>query len=163
MARGFGLIVVAVVLGVVLLNATDSSPTFVETAGDKATATTVAGEGDSTTSSSVGGATAPKAHDPAAVAILVANGSGVRGAAARVATTLKGSNYVIKEPSVNTKTPAESSVVYYTDGYEGDARAVASLLTPTPGLAAMPDAIPVADLAGANLLVVIAADIAAGH
>ena len=160
MARGIALIVLAVGLGVVLLNATDPSPTFVETSGSKATATTVAGD-DDTTSSSVAGAAKPEAHDPAAVTILVANGSGVKGAAARVATTLKGSNYVLKE-SVNTKTPAEASVVYYAPEYEADAQAVAALLTPKPGVAPMPDPIPVGDLAGANVLVVIAADIAAG-
>jgi hypothetical protein len=161
MARGVGLIILAVVLGIVLLNATDSTPTFVESSGEKATATTVAGD-DSTTSSTVAGAARSKAHDPAAVTILVANGSGVKGAASRVAETLKGSNYVLKE-SVNTETPAEASVIYYSTGYEADARAIAALLTPTPGLAPMPEPIPVADLAGANVLVVIAADIAAGH
>jgi len=161
MARGVGLILLAIGLGIVLLNATDPTPTFVETSGSKATATTVTGD-DGTTSSSVAGADEPKAHDPAAVTILVANGSQVKGAASRVAETLKGSNYVLKE-SVNTKTPAEASVVYYATGYEADAAAVASLLTPKPGVVPMPDPLPVADLAGANVLVVIAADIAAGH
>jgi hypothetical protein len=161
MARGIGLILLAVGLGIVLLNATDPSPTFVETSGSKATATTVPGD-DETTSSSVAGAAKPKAHDPAAVTIIVANGSQVKGAAGRIATTLAGANYVLKE-SVNTKTPAEASFVYYAPGYEADARAVASLLTPAPGVAPMPDPIPVADLAGANVLVVVAADIAAGH
>jgi hypothetical protein len=161
MARGIALIVAAVVLGIVLLNATDRTPSFTESAGSKATATTVAGSTESTTASTPD-TTKSKAHDPSAVSILVANGSGVKGAAAKIATTLAGSNYVLKT-SVNTKTAASSSVVYYAPGYDADARAIASLLTPAPAVQPMPDPLPVADLASANILVVIAADIAAGH
>jgi hypothetical protein len=161
MARGIALIVAAVVLGIVLLNATDRTPSFVETNGSKATQTTVAGSTE-TTSASTPSTARSKAHDPSAVAILVANGSGVKGAAAKIATTLAGSNYVLKT-SVNTKTPASSSIVYYSPGYDADARAIASLLTPAPSVQPMPSPLPVADLTGANILVVVAADIAAGH
>lgn len=163
MARGIALIVVAVVLGIILLNATDRTPSFTKSTGSKATtATTVAEPGGSSSSTTPATTTKSKAHDPSAVSILVANGSGVKGAAAKIATTLAGSNYVLKT-SVNTKTPASSSVVYYTAGYDADARAIASLLTPAPSVQAMPNPLPVADLAGANVLVVVAADIAAGH
>ena len=162
MARGIALIVLAVVLGIVLLNATDRTPSFTESTGSKATVTTVTPSGGSTSSSSTPATTKSKAHDPSAVSILVANGSGVKGAAAKIATTLAGSNYVLKT-SVNTKTPAASSIVYYTPGYDADARAIASLLTPAPSVQPMPDPLPVADLTGANVLVVVAADIAAGH
>ena len=161
MARGIALIIVAVVLGVILLNATDRTPTFVESTGSKTTRTT-AGSSDHSTTSTTPSTTKAKAHDPAAVTILVANGSGVKGAAGKIATTLSGSNYVLKT-SVNTKTPAEASIVYYATGYEGDARAIASLLTPPPSVQPMPAQLPVANLSGANILVVVAADIAAGH
>lgn len=160
MARGVALIAVAIAVGVVLLNATDRTPTFTGSAR-KSSATTAAPSNRSTTSSPPA-ATKSKPRNPASVSILVANGSGVKGAAGRVATTLAGSNYVLK-PSVNTKTPASSSVVYYAPGYDADARAIASLLTPAPAVQPMPDPLPVADLAGANVLVVIAADIAAGR
>jgi hypothetical protein len=156
-ARGIALIVAAIVLGVVLLNATDKSPELTAKADTPGVTTTTTAR-DSTTSS-----TAPaKAHDPAQVPILVANGSKVKGAAGRIAESLKASNYVLKE-SVNTDTPAEGSVVYYTPGYEADARAVAALLTPPPAVQAMPSTAPVKNLAGAKLLVVVAADLAAGH
>lgn len=163
MARGIGLILVAVLLGIVLLNATDSPEPFraestASDGGGTATGTDpggTAGEGDTTTT------TAQPARNPAEVAVLVANGSGVSGAAGRIAELLKGSNYVLKD-STNTTSPAESSVVYYEPGYEADARAVAALLTPPPGVSAMPDPKPVRDLAGANVLVVVAADLAAG-
>jgi hypothetical protein len=167
MARGIGLIIVAVVLGVVLLKATDSPEPFREeaTAGESATNGDDGGEavddggeaGDDSTTTTVA-----QARNPAEVTILVANGSGVSGAAGRVAETLKGANYAMKD-STNTTSPAESSFVYFTPGYEADAAAVAARLAPaTPAVQAMPDPVPVRDLAGANILVVVAADLAAG-
>jgi hypothetical protein len=164
MARGIALIVVAVVLGVVLLRSTDSPADPVVSSGGgggKATTTTSTAPpaGGSTTTT----APAAAAHDPSKVAILVANGTGgqVKGAAGRIAATLKTSNYLLKE-ATNTKAPAESSVVYFAAGYEPDARKIATLLTPQPKVAALPAASPVKDLAGANVLVVVAADLAAG-
>lgn len=162
MARGIGLIVVAVLLGVVLLKATDSPEPFREESTAGATTDpdgAEAGEGEGAEESTT--TTVAPARNPAEVAVLVANGSGVSGAAGRVAETLKGSNYQMKE-STNTTSAAEASFVYYAEGYEADARAVAALLTPSPTVQAMPDPIPVRDLAGANVLVVVAADLAAG-
>ena len=156
--RGIALIVVAIVLGVVLLNATDDEPVGIA-AGDDDNGTELGGEpggGDDETTPTTAAAVA---RDPAQVTILVANGSGVRGAAGRVADTLKGSNYVTVEPT-NTKTPAEASVVYFTPGYEADATAIANLLTPVPGVSALPAELPIDDLAAANILVVVAADLA---
>jgi len=164
MVRGIALILVAVVLGVVLLHTTDRTASFTKTTAATKTTTTVA----HTTTTAAGALTttstttaASKGHNPAQVAILVANGSGVKGAAARIAQTLAASNYVLK-PSTNTKTPASSSVVYYAAGYDNDAKAIARLLTPQPAVQALPATLPVADLAKANVLVVVAADLA-GH
>lgn len=158
LARGIALIVAAVVLGLVLLNATEKSPVLEATADDGDTEVTTPTTDAERTTTTV----AARAHDPAEVTILVANGSGVKGAAGRIAESLKASNYVLKE-STNTQTPAEASIVYFAEGYQADARAVASLLTPPPGIQPMPtEALPVKDLAGANLLVVVAADLAAG-
>ena len=154
--RGIALIVVAIVLGVVLLNATDDEPVGIAAGDDNGSALGEEPEGaagETTTTA------APVARDPAQVTILVANGSGVRGAAGRVADTLKGSNYVTLEPT-NTKTPAEASTVFFVPGYEADARAIANLLTPVPGVSAMPSELPIEDLAAANILVVVAADLA---
>ena len=91
--------------------------------------------------------------------ILVANGSGKAGAAAKIAQKLAAENFVLK-PSGNTKTPASASAVYYAAGYQADAESVASLLSPKPAVQAMPATLPVADLAGAHILVVVAADLA---
>jgi hypothetical protein len=161
MLRGIALIVAAIVLGVVLLNATDSPEPFVPkvTAADGATTT-------SPTTSSTGGTTASttattagaKAHRPGEVAVLVVNGSGVSGAAGRNAQKIAAAGYLLK-PSGNAKTAA-ASIVYYKAGYDADARAIAGLLAPVPGVQPMPDPAPVKDLLGANILVVVAADLA---
>lgn len=159
LARGIALIIAAVLLGLVLLNATDKSPVLQATADDGETSATTSTTDPESTTTTV----AARAKDPAEVTILVANGSGVKGAAGSIAETLKASNYVLKE-STNTQTPAEASIVFFAEGYQADARAVASLLTPPPGIQPMPtEALPVEDLAGANLLVVVAADLAAGR
>jgi hypothetical protein len=160
MVRGVLLILVAVALGVALLRSTDRTPAFTKaaSAGNAATKTTTTVRGAVTTTT----AAKAKAHNPAEVTILVANGSGKAGAAARIASVLKGSNFVLKE-STNTKTPAAASVVYYAPGYEPDAKAIAALLTPQPATQPLPNPLPVKDLVGAKVLVVVAADLAAGR
>ena len=161
MLRGIALIVVAVVVGVVLLRNTDKSTSFTpkptgSAATSETTSTTVAA--GSSTSTTV----AAKAHDPSQVTILVANGTGgIKGAAKTIADKLTASNYVLK-PSVDTKSPAEGSVVYFAAGYEPDARRVAALLTPPPAVQPMPAVLPVTDLARANLLVIVASDLVTG-
>ncbi|MCU1372842.1 MAG: hypothetical protein JWO68_128 [Actinomycetia bacterium] len=166
MARGIALIVAAIVLGVVLLRATDSpAPVPVKSTTGTTTATT---PGSVATGTQTTGTTTPttagagtKAHNPTEVAVLVANGSRVKGAAAGLATKLKAANYLVK-PSVNTKATASASVVYYDPGYQADAQAIANTLNPKPAVQPMPDVLPVADRAGAQVLVVIAADLASG-
>jgi hypothetical protein len=159
MARGIALIVAAVVLGVVLLNATDSPEPFVPkvTAADGPTTTTPSTSAtDATTTTPT--TAAAKAHKPGEVQVLVVNGSGVNGAAGRVATTLSSEGYTLK-PSGNVKTAAASNV-YFQPGYQADAQAIAAKLTPAPGVLPMPTPAPVKDLAGAHVLVVVAADLA---
>jgi hypothetical protein len=164
MVRGIALIVVAIVLGVVLLRATDSPApsTISATSGGttSSTPTSVAGS-SSTTAPTTDTTTKTTAHNPSEVPVLVANGSGVNGAAGRVAAILQPKNYIIK-PSVNTGT-APASVVYYQPGYQADAEAIAALLTPKPAVQAMPDPAPVKNLAGAQVLVVVAANLTAGN
>ena len=154
MARGVLLVLAAVVLGVVLLRSVDDSPELTVGAGETPQETVVPGD-TSTTEPTV-----PLAHDPADVTVLVANGSGVKGAARRLSEVLQASNFVTATPA-DTKSPVSSSAVYYVPGYEADARAVAALLKPSPPALPMPSVQPVADLANAEVLVVVAADLAA--
>ena len=157
MARGVALIAAAVLLGVVLLNATDDSEPFasVDTndASTPTTATTSDTEPDTTATS------AAAAHNPAEVTVLVANGAGIDGLASKIADKLKAANFVTAEPT-NTKAPADESAVYFTPGYQADAEAVAALLSPPPKVSPLPEPPPVDDMKGGAVLVVAAADLA---
>lgn len=161
MARGIALIVAAVLLGVILLKATDGPEPFanVETSeaspDDGGSPVTTVGPDQSTTTPT----TAALAHDPAQVTVLVANGAGISGLAGRIGDQLKAANYVVAEPG-NTKAPADTSAVFFTPGYEADAAAIAALLSPPPKVAPLPDPPPVDDLKAAHVLVVAAADLA---
>jgi len=159
MARGVALIVVAVLLGVILLRATDDAEPFraVDTNGSTATTdTTVPGDDPVTDPTDT---TLPEARNPAEVTVLVANGARINGLAGRVSDQLKAANYVVAEPD-NTKAPADASMVFYAAGYEADAAAVAALLSPAPATAPLPEPPPVDDMKGAQILVVAAADLA---
>ena len=159
MARGIALIVAAVLLGVILLRATDSPEPFAgvdtEDASDSVTTATT-----DPTAPTTAPTTVVPAHNPAEVTVLVANGAGIPGLASTVADQLKGANYVVAEPG-NTKAPADESAVFFTPGYEADAAAIAALLSPPPKVAPLPDPAPVDDMKSAQVLVVAAADLAA--
>jgi hypothetical protein len=160
MARGIALIVVAVLLGVILLNATDSPEPFAgepvdnsdDSTDDTTDTSTPAGDTSSTT-------VAPVVRDPATVTVLVANGAGIPGLAGGITDQLEAQNY-LTAPASDTLAPADESNVFYTPGYEADAAAIAALLSPAPATAPLPDPPPVADMQGANILVVAAADLA---
>lgn len=155
MARGVALIIAAVLLGIVLLKATDE-PAFEAAGVDR---TTVPDIGNTTTTAKGSSTTISTAHDPSKVTVLVANGAGINGLASKIGDKLKAANYVTAEPG-NTKAPADESAVYFSPGYEADANAIAALLTPAPKVAAIPSPAPVADLKNAKVLVVAAADLA---
>jgi hypothetical protein len=154
--RSVALVLVAVVIGVLLLRDAGSSSTPVSASGGTTHDTKVdkPGNGANVTTTST---TAPL--DPSKVTVLVANGSGVKGAAGRISEKLKAANYVTA-PATNTKTPVNASMVYFRTGYEAAANAVAKLFNPVPKVAALPDPSPVANLGTAQVLVVIAADLA---
>lgn len=159
MARGVALIAVAVLLGVILLRATDGPEPFAGTPVEADDDTD-----DTTDSTATPGETTPTpappaAHDPATVTVLVANGAGIQGLATRIADQLEAANYVAAEPG-NTRAPADESAVFYTPGYDADAAAIAALLSPAPATAPLPDPPPVDDMKGAQVLVVAAADLA---
>jgi hypothetical protein len=161
MARGVALIVAAVLLGVVLLRATDGSD-LDAVASDDVEDDSGDDAGDDTDSSvdlPTTDTTLPPPRDPAEVTVLVANGAGIGGLAGRIAETLNGANYVTAEPT-NTRAPANESIVFFTPGYESEAAAIAALLSPTPRVEALPDPPPVENVGTANVLVVAAADLA---
>lgn len=183
-ARGALLIALAVIIGLVLLAfalddsparvATDESPTSTqpEDDGDGSTSDTTPGDDgvtDTSSTTSAAPATIPEAdpgepRDPAEVNVLVANGTGgIQGVAGRVSDKLKARGY-IAEASNAPATP--NSVIYYREGYEDDARAVAEIVGTTPdvidaapeAIAINADAIEDGRLDAANVVVIVGSD-----
>lgn len=146
--RGALLIAAAVLIGVLLLNATDSGD------GDPA-----ASGGDPT--DQVTTTTAPEAP-PAAqarpageVKVLVANGAGVKGAAKGFSDFLGGLGYNVLA-ATNTTESAAAAAVLYAPGFELEAAAVAAQLGLGEGAAQpMPAPPPVDDLRTADVLIVL--------
>lgn len=161
--RGVALIAVAVILGIVLLQATDN-PVPLETAnGD--------GNGPAATAPATTTATDPIVPttslppvtplDPSTITVLVANGAGVSGLAGDVTDIVSDEQFQTATPvDVRAGAEVDESVVYYTPGFETAASAVAAVLDPMPTVSALPDPPPVSDLAGANVVVVAGPDLA---
>lgn len=161
MLRGVALIAVAVVLGVILLQATDS-PDPLATGNGQEPVDVV--DDTTTTAAEVGQPTLPPdtqpPPDPSTITVLVANGAGVSGLAGDITEVVAASEFETATPTdVSPGESVESSVVYYTPGFEEAARLVAGVLEPVPEVAALPDPPPVDDLAGANVVVVAGPDL----
>jgi hypothetical protein len=164
MMRGVALIAVAVVLGIVLLQATDG-PDPLTTATDDTSrveeretpATSVPDDGgdDSPTTTEP----PPATVDPSTITVLVANGSGgVAGLAAAVTEVVAGAGYETAPPT--NSGAVDASVVYYAPGFQDAAANVAQLFDPTPEVSPLPDPSPVSDLRGANVVVIASGDLA---
>jgi hypothetical protein len=149
--RGALLVAAAVVLGVVLIRSgLDTDDALSAGSGSSGTTTTT----DGATTTSVA------ARPPGEVVVLVANGSGVDGAAGRLTTTIAEAGY---QTATETNTPrVPTTTIYFTPGYEREAAALARTLSPdaAPATEAMPSPAPVSDLAGAHVLVVLGPDLA---
>ena len=162
-ARGVVLVVVAVVIGLLLLRDDDSRATQVAVGtdgGSEVDEAPVEGDDtDDTASSTTTTSAAPR--PPSEVKVLVANGSGTNGAAGGATDALEALGYVTGTPANAERVPA--TVVYYTDGYQVEAEALAEAIGAAPTtVTAMPAVAPVDDLQLANILVVIGPDLAAG-
>jgi hypothetical protein len=169
MARGVILILVAVLLGVVLLNATDepfttaSDDTGVGAEDDAEEVVEEEGDGAEDPVAETTTTTQPAARPPAEVTVLVTNGSGVSGAAAGFTERVSGAGYVTADPSnLRGGERVDASVVYFTEGFEAEAAALAATLSPVPAVAALPEPAPVDDLRGASVLLVLGPDLVPG-
>jgi hypothetical protein len=145
--RGLFVVVVAGAIGLLILKngfadgSTSTSPT---------TTTTV----HATTTTRPGGTTTVPPN-PAAAKVLVANGSGVKGAASKVSTFLKGKNIATLTPTDATKSNYPATVVYYVNGFQSQANAVAQQLGGQKVGGVVPTPLPVKSLGDANVLVVV--------
>lgn len=165
-ARGAILVAVAVVIGVLLLRDDDAATTQVavgsDTAGEIDDGAVVDDGGevvdpDSTTTTPTTEAVRP----PSEVKVLVANGSGVNGAAGGATDALEALGYVTATPANAERVP--ETIVYYTTGFEAEAEALAAAIgAGEDAVTPMPAVAPVDDLQLANVLVHLGPDLAAG-
>jgi hypothetical protein len=153
--RGVVLVAVAVVLGFFVLRAIDDTGSGTPVAGsDPASSETTAG-GDTTEAPAT--TAAPRA--PAEVIVIVANASGVQGAAAEQTEAIQGGGYQVA-PAANAPEAVEATQVMPVPGFEAEAAVLAADIGAAEGaVVPLPDPPPV-DLAGANILVLLGPDLA---
>lgn len=162
LARGVALVAVAVILGIVLLQATDGPEPLDTTGGTDpppaAGVTTTTGAEEESPPLTP---TTDPPLDPSTITVLVANGAGVSGLAGDVTDTVAEAGFeVAPATDVSAGEEVDESVVYFTPGFEEAAAAVAAVFDPVPEVAALPDPPPVDDLAGANVVVVAGPELA---
>ena len=159
--RGIVLVGVAVVIGLILLSSglDDTGPITVD-AGDDGGGGNVAPAEDEDTTDTV---PVDAAFDPLDVPVVVANGSGVSGAAGAVTEQLQAAGYN-PGAGINTNIPTSETAldtVYFItepESFEAQARQVAEdLQLPAESVVPMPANLPVApeDLGLAAVLVVL--------
>lgn len=161
-ARGAILVAVAVVIGVLLLRDDDAPTTQVAVGSDTAADVDSVVEpddgaeaGDTAESTTT---TTAAVRDPAEVKVLVANGSGVNGAAGGTTDALEALGYVTATPANADRVPA--TIVYYTTGFQAEAEALAAAIgAPPESVTPMPAVAPVDDLQLANVLVHLGPDL----
>ncbi|MFN0027294.1 MAG: LytR C-terminal domain-containing protein [Acidimicrobiales bacterium] len=169
-AAGRGLLIVlfATAVGVLLLaravDPNSDAPATENASGDPVAAktedSTGAAPSDSTgTPPTAAPVTVPPKNEPAAVMVLVTNGSGIAGKAKVNTDELSINNYNILTPT-DHPTPETATKVYFTPANQADAVAIAQLLSiGLDAVSAMPPAgFPGLDLGGAMVLVVLGAD-----
>jgi len=157
--RGAAVLVVAVIIGILLLNKVDDPPARRVATGDGGS-----GTAETTTTVAESVPTTVPVRPPAEVKVLSANGTKVNGAAGKTRDALKALGYNVLSP-IETKKPVEASVVYFTPGFDREAQTVAQALKlpptsvqPLPAVAALP----VSDLRGANVVAVVGPELAKG-
>jgi hypothetical protein len=160
-ARGAALVVVAVLLGLVLLrNGLDTSEVVTSSRGDDSSEEASDKGTDEGTDEGTTETTEAPARTPAEVTAIVLNGTSVNGAAGKYSTALQSAGYQMLEAG-DAPTKIPTTQVYFTEGFEREAAAVAVAIgapaTVTP--AALPTP-PPGEVGAANVVVVVGADIA---
>src|SRR4051794_26183602 len=154
--RGAALLAVAVVLGIILLQASDDNDPF-NTPVVAGRSTQSTNRDTSTTRPPASTTTTVALRAAAQVKVLAANGTTTKGLAGRFKDRLSAAGYNALAPTDASKKPQAVSVVYFATGYEGEARVIAQLLK-VPDVKLMPQPPPVASLQGANILVMVGTD-----
>jgi hypothetical protein len=159
--RGAILIGAAVLLGVVLLGRgidTSLVPTSDENGGNAGSEGD--GDGDTTPTPVTSEDGTPVTRAPGEVTVWVLNAGGPTGTAANGTQAAANAGYRTV-PADNAPADVAQSIVYYVEGYQADAAAVATLLGFGPDrVQALPNPPPVpnGDLQGANVIAVLGPD-----
>ena len=156
--RGSILVVVALAVGILLM-VKGGGGTVAAGPGDQLVATTTtssipAGAGPSST-------VATTALPPSAVKVIVANGSSVKGLAAKTKTTLAGAGYTnVTATDTTAGAKVTSSLVYFAAGADADAKAVARAAGfSTDRVAPLPAGqVPVSPIGDARVIVLLGPD-----
>lgn len=166
-ARGVALIATAVVLGLFIVrsgfdetsSASGDAPTTETPAGAEGTTPPAGGDGGA------GGSTTappPPARQPSEVTVLVANASGVSGAASDLTESIAGAGYnTVPGTNAPPETQPDITQVLHIAGYEQEAAALAVAIGAPNNVTAMPEPAPV-ELGGAHILVFLGTDLANG-
>jgi hypothetical protein len=151
---GVVLIALAVVVGLVLLvKGYDEEGALVVTdEGTEQTTTTTVDPAATTT------VPVAVARPPAEVPVMVANAAGVSGAAGTLQTQLQADGYT--QVQTTNASPVTTTLVYYAEGAQADAEALATALGTDPEAVRVLPAEPPVDMAGAELLVMLGPDLA---
>jgi LytR cell envelope-related transcriptional attenuator len=158
-ARGVILVAVAVVLGFFVLRAIDDTGGDPPTVEAEKPAGEAGGEGSGATPETPDTTAPPATHAPGEVTVLVANASGVTGAAAAQTETVAGAGYATAEPT-DSPQASETTQVLAVAGFEADATALATAIGAAPeAVQAMPEPPPV-ELGGAQVLILLGTDLA---
>ncbi len=119
-----------------------------------------AGAGTTTTTAASHASTTTTSHPPSSVAVLVANATGVSGAAASITNQLQTGGWSM-QPPVNASARVTVSHVYYLAGKEQEAAAVAAALhLPSSAVVPYTTAAPVSSIGTADIVVVVGPDLA---
>ncbi|HEV7886113.1 MAG TPA: LytR C-terminal domain-containing protein [Acidimicrobiales bacterium] len=163
--RGALLLLVAVLLGIVLLNKTDDTPDT--TVSQTRSTDTTTRRGAATTTTLPATTTTLPAHDPASVKVLPVNGTATSGMGGRAKDVLLGARYNALTPTDAKNKPVKTTVVFYAPGYQPDAQNIARLLNiAAPNLQPMPvDRAGIVkdahNVAAAHVILVVGDDVAA--
>lgn len=154
--RGIALVaVVAALVAAVLAFGFDDDDTTVSAGGTTTTAPTTTAPPDAGTTTTAAATSVPAAGD---AKVIVANAAGVSGAAGRMGETLKGAGFTVVG-ATNASPKVSTTIVYFTEGFQSQATAVAAAIGVDAGnVKLMPTPAPVADLQGANVLVLLGTD-----
>lgn len=157
MARGVAVVVLAVVVGIVVLKVSGEEQSF-ESPSDKRDQSPSGSDPASTDPTTPPPVTETvPAATPATTKVLVLNGSETKGAAKTATARLTAAAFQTATPT-DTPTKPTPSAVYFVTGFEPMAQQVATNLGIAAKPVAMPTPGPIADLAGAQVVVVIGPD-----